>query len=75
MKEASQENEILQKTKKYTTFQSRAPFFVVVVVVFSPKRFTQFCKAFHGDAMMAYKHATPIWRPKINNDIWLSLLR
>ena len=74
MKEASQENEILQKTKKYTTFRSRAPFFVVVVV-FSPKRFTEFCKAFYGDAMLVYKHATPIQRPKINNDIWLSLLR
>ena len=66
--EKSEENEMLQKTHKYTmTYSSLksglcgAPF-----VSYFPWSFQR--------AMLVYQHAmgrTPIWQPEINKDIWI----
>ena len=39
-----------------------------------PKRSTQIYRAQYGDAMLVPLSGAPTWRPKINENIWNSLL-
>ena len=34
-----------------------------------PKRFTQFCRALYGDAILVHRFGAPIWPPEINKNI------
>ena len=35
-----------------------------------PKRFTHFCRALCGDAILVHRFSAPIWPPEINKNIW-----
>ena len=39
-----------------------------------PKRFTHLCRALYGDAILVHSFGAPIWPPKINKNIWSSLV-
>ena len=34
-----------------------------------PKRFTQFCRALYGDAILVHRFGAPMWPPEINKNI------
>ena len=38
-----------------------------------PKRFTQLCRAFHGEAILEDSFGPPIWPLEINKNLWSSL--
>ena len=67
---------IIEDSKTYNLSKSQvcAVHHLLLLLLFFPKKFHAIFKAFYGDAVLVYKHGTPIWRPKINKDIWLSLL-